>query len=284
MGITGFYKFVAKHAPGVIRTIKIDELRGTVVAIDASLAIYQWYAVGQAQNIMHNGKVSNHIQGMFLRTTYLIEHGITPIYVFDGAPLDSKQLTLMARRAHQRVNIHHGAFDECKELLTLMGVSYLVAEADAEAKCAQLTMDGYCDYVMSRDSDSLVFGARGLIKDINLTNHRAEIIMLDELLSKLSLTMEQFIDLCILIGSDYNQSIMGPARALKAIRAATVSKMKLSDDELKAIIDTRDIFTKKYNHSDIVTSDVVVADLTKFLNRFGMSESRIALGLKRMNV
>jgi flap endonuclease-1 len=145
-------------------------------------------------------------------------------------------------------------------------------------------MEGHCDYVMSRDSDSLVFGARGLIKDINLNNNRAEIIMLDELLGKLGLTMEQFVDLCILIGSDYNRGIMSPARALKSVREVDISKMNLSEADLKAIIDTRDIFTKKYNHDHVITSDVAVADLTKFLHKFGLSESKIALGLKRMDV
>ena len=284
MGINGFYKFLAQHAPKSVQRVKITELKGAVVAIDASLAIYQWYAVGQSRGIMHNGKVSNHIQGMFLRTSYLLEQNITPIYVFDGVPPDSKQLTLTARRATRRVHIHHGAFNECKELLTLMGVSYLVAEADAEAKCAQLTIDGYCDYVMSRDSDSLVFGARGLIKDINLNTNYAEVISLADVLNELKLTMEQFVDLCVLIGSDYNRGIMSPMKALRAVRETTVDKLKLTDADMKAVVDTREVFTKKYNHSDVITSDAAPDELMKFLTKFGIGESKICLGLQRMGI
>jgi len=278
MGIFGFYRFVGKYAPKAVKTVKAAELAGTIVAVDATLAIYQWYAIGQTRGILHNGKVSNHIQGMFLRTVYLLSRGITPVYVFDGPPPDEKRATIDARRAKRVVNIYHGAFDECKELLTRMGVSYIIAESDAEATCAQLVKSGKCNYVMSRDSDSLVFGAKALIKDINLGTNKAEIVDLGALLAELGLNMAQFVDLCVLLGSDYNRPIMGPAKALAAVRGGN----KLTEEQTQIVKTTRNIYTREYNRGDVNPGKLDAKLLGEFLLSFGISDEKIKTGISKI--
>lgn len=51
---------------------------------------------------------------------------------------------------------------QVKHLLALFGVPYLEAPAEAEAQCAVLTELGFCEGVISDDSDSLVFGAKNV--------------------------------------------------------------------------------------------------------------------------
>lgn len=61
--------------------------------------------------------------------------------------------------------------------------------------------------------DSLTYGTPLLIKNLifqqKKTNIKIKEIHLEQLLHQLNLTMNQFIDLCILLGCDYCDSIKG---------------------------------------------------------------------------
>lgn len=54
--------------------------------------------------------------------------------------------------------------DEIKKLCTLFDVKYVQALGEAEAECSRLAFTGVADYVFSKDSDVLVFGARNIIR------------------------------------------------------------------------------------------------------------------------
>jgi 5'-3' exonuclease len=89
----------------------MDNLTGRRVAIDASMALYQFLVAvrmaGQGQNPSMQltnaaGDVTSHIQGMFNRTIKMMSCGVRPLYVFDGKPPQMKGGELakrMARRA-----------------------------------------------------------------------------------------------------------------------------------------------------------------------------------------
>lgn len=63
---------------------------GRKVAIDASMSIYQFLIAvrsndgQQLQN--EQGETTSHLMGIFYRTIRMVENGIKPCYVFDGAP------------------------------------------------------------------------------------------------------------------------------------------------------------------------------------------------------
>uniref|UniRef100_A0A671VLM0 Flap structure-specific endonuclease 1 n=1 Tax=Sparus aurata TaxID=8175 RepID=A0A671VLM0_SPAAU len=89
MGIHGLAKLIADHAPGAIREQDIKNYFGRKIAIDASMCIYQFLiAVRQDGNVLQNedGETTSHLMGMFYRTIRMLEHGIKPVYVFDGKP------------------------------------------------------------------------------------------------------------------------------------------------------------------------------------------------------
>ncbi len=91
-------------------------------------------------------------------------------------------------------------------------------EGEAEKHCAMLCRKGEADYVVTEDLDSLCFGAPFLVRGITSSN--PTVICLAELLAELKLTMEEFVDFCILAGSDFtrNPKGFGPATAFKAIK------------------------------------------------------------------
>lgn len=137
----------------------------------------------------------------------------------------------MSRR-QVRVTKEHN--DECKRLLTLMGIPVVTAPGEAEAQCAELARAGKVYAAGSEDMDTLTFNTPILLRHLTFSEAKKMAISeikLDEALRGLEMTMDQvsyclpkadkqFIELCILLGCDYLEPVkgVGPKTALKLIR------------------------------------------------------------------
>jgi len=113
--------------------------------------------------------------------------------------------------------------DDCKRLLRLMGVPVVEAPGEAEAQCAALCENHQVYAVASEDMDSLTFGARRFLRHLTDLGYKKSPVTefeVSKVLEELGLSMDQFIDLCILSGCDYCENIkgIGGQRALKLIR------------------------------------------------------------------
>ncbi|TVU20424.1 hypothetical protein EJB05_36632 [Eragrostis curvula] len=197
------------------------------------------------------GEVTSHLQGMFNRTIRLLEAGIKPVYVFDGKPPEMKKQELAKRHviyskredatkdlteaveegdkdaieklSKRTVKVTRQHNDDCKRLLRLMGVPVVEAPCEAEAQCAALCINDKVYAVASEDMDSLTFGAPRFLRHLMDPSSKKIPVMefeVAKVLEELELTMDQFIDLCILCGCDYCDSIkgIGGSTALKLIR------------------------------------------------------------------
>ncbi|XP_075423078.1 flap endonuclease 1 [Ascaphus truei] len=251
MGIHGLAKLIADVAPTAIKENDIKSYFGRKVAVDASMCIYQFLiAVRQDGNMLQNedGETTSHLMGMFYRTIRMVEHGIKPVYVFDGKPPHLKSGEL-AKRSERRaeaekkleaaqeageaeniekfnkrlVKVTKQHNEECKRLLALMGIPYVDAPCEAEATCAALVKAGKVYAAATEDMDALTFGTPLLLR--HLTASEAKKLPIQEFhfsraLQDMSLTHEQFVDLCILLGSDYCETIrgIGPKKAMELIR------------------------------------------------------------------
>ncbi len=96
-----------------------------------------------------------------------------------------------------------------KELLTYCGVPYIDAPYEADSQLAAMSKSNLIDGIISNDYDILTFGGKELIVDffINIKiDPKREIlsINLDKLLKKIKLNYNSFVELCILMGSDYS--------------------------------------------------------------------------------
>ncbi|XP_074087423.1 flap endonuclease 1 [Macrotis lagotis] len=251
MGIHGLAKLIADVAPSAIRENDIKSYFGRKVAIDASMSIYQFLiAVRQGGDVLQNeeGEATSHLVGMFYRTIRMVENGIKPVYVFDGKPPQLKSGEL-AKRGERRaeaekqlqqaqdagaeeevekftkrlVKVTKQHNDECKRLLSLMGIPFLEAPSEAEASCAALVKAGKVYAAATEDMDCLTFGSPVLMRHLTASEAKKLPIQefhLSRVLQGLGLTQEQFVDLCILLGSDYCESIrgIGPKRAIDLIQ------------------------------------------------------------------
>ncbi|KAL8143725.1 hypothetical protein V2J09_016757 [Rumex salicifolius] len=252
MGIKGLTKLLADNAPKCMKEQKFESYFGRKIAVDASMSIYQFLIVvgrvGAETLTNEAGEVTSHIQGMFTRTIRLLEAGMKPVYVFDGQPPDLKKQELAKRYSKRAdatedlkaameednkediekfskrtVKVTRQHNEDCKKLLRLMGVPVVEAPSEAEAQCAALCKSGKVYAVASEDMDSLTFGASRFLRHLMDPSSRKIPVMefeVAKILEELNLTMDQFIDLCILSGCDYCDSIkgIGGLTALKLIR------------------------------------------------------------------
>lgn len=120
-----------------------------------------------------------------------------------------------------------------KSICTMMGVSYIVSNGEAETLLANLCRDNVIDGIISEDTDVLVGGGKIFLRDFQNDNNNVTEYCLQDVLDGLGLTYDQFIDLCILCGCDYTTKIgnIGPKTALKMIRENLTIEAVL--DELK---------------------------------------------------
>ncbi|CAH7667514.1 PIN domain-like protein [Phakopsora pachyrhizi] len=252
MGIKGLTALINDIAPKAIDQSDIKTLFGRKVAIDASMSIYQFLiAVRQqdGQQLMNEaGETTSHLMGLFYRTIRMVENGIKPAYVFDGKPPQMKagvlakrlerrteakeegeeaketgtveELDKLSRRTVKVTKEHN---EECRKLLTLMGIPWVVAPSEAEAQCAELCRGGLVYGAGSEDMDTLTFGSPVLLRHLTFSEARKlpiHTVNLEKVLTGLELTMDQFIEFCILCGCDYVDPLRGIAAktALKLIK------------------------------------------------------------------
>ncbi|KAK8846798.1 flap endonuclease 1 [Kwoniella newhampshirensis] len=252
MGIKGLTGLLSENAPRCMKDHDMKTLFGRKVAIDASMSIYQFLiAVRQQDGQMlmnESGDVTSHLMGFFYRTIRMVDHGIKPCYIFDGKPPELKGGVLAKRfakreeakegeeeaketgtaedidklaRRQVRVTKEHN--EECKKLLSLMGIPVVTAPGEAEAQCAELARAGKVYAAGSEDMDTLTFHSPILLRHLTFSEAKKmpiSEINLDIALQDLGMEMDQFIELCILLGCDYLEPCkgIGPKTALKLIR------------------------------------------------------------------
>ena len=251
MGILGLSKLIAEVAPAAVKENEMKNYFGRKVAVDASMSLYQFLiAVRSDGAVLANadGETTSHLMGTFYRTIRMIDNGLKPVYVFDGKPPTMKSGELEKRgerraeaeaalakakeegdadeidkQSRRLVKVGKDHVEDCKRLLSLMGVPYVEAPCEAEAQCAELVKRGKVYAVGTEDMDALTFGSSVLLRHLTFSEARKMPIKefhLDRVLQGLELTEAQFIDLCILLGCDYCEKIrgVGPKSAYKLIK------------------------------------------------------------------
>lgn len=252
MGVKGLNQLIKEHSPSAYKEFQLKNLFGRKVAIDASMCLYQFLiAVRQSdgqQLTNEDGETTSHLSGMFYRTIKMVENNIKPVYVFGGKPPVLKggelEKRLLRREEAQKqktalgdegtveevlkfekrlVRVTREQNEEAKKLLQLMGIPCVDAPCEAEAQCAELARGGKVYAAASEDMDTLCYEPPFLLRHLTFSEARKmpiDQIEYKDAIAGLDMTKEQFIDLCILLGCDYCESIkgIGQATAFKLIK------------------------------------------------------------------
>merc|ERR1719356_1128886 len=112
--------------------------------------------------------------------------------------------------------------EQTKHLLRLMGLPVVEAPSEAEATCAALCKAGKVYAAATEDADCLTFGTKILIRNLMAAESQKKQILevhLDRALEQLNVSMDQFIDFCILSGCDYCDTLkgVGPSTAIRLV-------------------------------------------------------------------
>lgn len=95
------------------------------------------------------------------------------------------------------------------EFCSLVGIQAIKAPGEAEAYASMLYCKGQVVAIISEDSDILTYGCDALITKYNVSSGRGVIISRKNILEGLNLNASQFVDFCILCGTDYNANMKG---------------------------------------------------------------------------
>eukprot|EP00051_Salpingoeca_urceolata_P008341 m.105268 g.105268 ORF g.105268 m.105268 type:complete len:383 (+) comp15702_c0_seq1:24-1172(+) len=153
-----------------------------------------------------------------------------------GEPLRDMLHTL--RETHQR-SVDRATREVTGELhaalldrFVLENIPFVHARHDAEKAAGWLARRNLVDVVITDDTDALPFGSPVVLRRI--FTQEAEALMLKEVLSELRMTMEQFVDFCILCGTDYTTTTLkgvGPVRAFTLIHSYGSLQRYLNSEE-----------------------------------------------------
>lgn len=100
-------------------------------------------------------------------------------------------------------------YREVQELLTLFGIPYIIAPQEAEAQCAYLDRANLVDAVITDDSDVFLFGASTVYRNFFADKKYCEVYSSDRIKKELGLDRDRFIQLALLLGSDYTEGVVG---------------------------------------------------------------------------
>lgn len=310
----------------------LESFASKIVAIDAYNAIYQFLSIIRGPDGLpltdYSGKITSHITGLFYRNINFLSLGIKPVYVFDGKPPSLKSAEIQRRKqikkeatikyenavsqgryedakkyAQQTSILKDEMVEDSKRLLSLFGIPFVHAPSEGEATAAHMTITGQAHVSASQDFDSLLFGAKKLVRNFTNSGKRKlpnrnttievepEIIDLVKTLDSLGITREQLVDVGILIGTDFNPDgfeRVGPKTALKAIKQhgkleeIPQIQEKLDQIDYKQI---RDIFLnpKVATVSELKFGNVDYQGITDYLTRErNFSIDRVGTSLNRL--
>ena len=241
------------------REFEIKELDGKILAFDSYNMLYQFLSsIRQRDGALlkdSKGNVTSHLVGLFNRIGYFLQHGIKPVFVFDGKfpELKGKELERRAKikeaaaeklktaetdeeklkYASMTSRLTKEMVEEGKTLVKAFGLPVIQAPSEGEAQCAYLVKKGDAYATVSQDADSLLFGTNILIRNFSVskkrkmpgkqfyTNVKSELIELKDVFNNNHVDQDQLIAIAMLVGTDYNPKgvkNIGSKKALKLVQ------------------------------------------------------------------
>ncbi|RZF32307.1 hypothetical protein LSTR_LSTR001771 [Laodelphax striatellus] len=191
-------------------------LQNKQIAVDLSA----W--ICDSQNVADYSSQRNmYLRNLFFRTSFLLLNNCKPIFVLDGDAPELKHKTIIARIQARGGRIGEKTAtssrsrlkslqNQCKQLLTVMGVPWVQAPGEAEAYCAWLNQTGAVEAVITQDSDCFLYGGRVVLRHFMLSpQYTCEENDINTIECKLSLGRFKLLAFSLLCGCDYINGVSG---------------------------------------------------------------------------
>jgi flap endonuclease-1 len=213
------------------------DLSGKRIAVDISIYLYKYE--------MEEGLLEN----IYLMLAIFRHYNIIPIFIFDGKPPVEKKALLQKRKedkieaqeeynrlkkqlineddddANQDANqdiinamdqlkkqivfINKEKIEKVKDLIRAYGATYYDAPGEADELCASLVIKKKVWACLSEDMDMFVYGCPRVLRYFSLMNHSVVLYYMKGILDELDMTQNEFKEICILSGTDYNINANG---------------------------------------------------------------------------
>ncbi len=117
------------------------------------------------------------------------------------------------------VGISDDDFRILREMLDIMAVPCIQAPGEAEAFGSYLCCTGKVAAVLTEDTDVLAYGCPRFLSKLDTSSSMCTEINIGDLYRDMELSYPTFVDLCIMLGTDYNSNMkgIGPEKAYKLI-------------------------------------------------------------------
>lgn len=157
------------------------------------------------------------------------------------------------------VSLVNQDFDYCQSQLKSYNIKYMESYFEADSLMARLCELDIIDGVISDDSDLLVFNCPVLYTDFSLHSDEVTELRIDEILEVLNLSYNQFVDMCILFGNDFNERLRMSQddiyeyiktyktieETLDYLQTSRICNIKNFDKFKERCINTRNIFYRR---------------------------------------
>lgn len=164
--------------------------------------------------------------------------------------------SIVEKMRGQILDISKDDFQKTKDLFDILKVPYFDAPLEAETMCSDLCKRGLVDAVLSEDTDVLAYASPVFLSKINTSDGTCVRINYTDMLQELDIVSDEFLDLCIMCGTDYNKNIfrVGPDKAYKYIKKySTIEEIKINTSLDTSILNHtrgRELF-RQYEQMDV---------------------------------
>ena len=231
MGVHRLNQLLQSKGESHIREVRLKELGGRTVAVDASIYMYKFLGDRAL------------LAGIYQMVVLFRRAGADLVFVFDGQPPPEK-MAAQAERSRRKEEAYEARckleaqlssnevrgrearaelaqlkrkslrlgrvrVDQVRRLLDQCGVSHISASGEADHACAQLVIGGRCWACLSEDTDMFPLGCPRVLRYLNLMQGKCTLYDWEAMRRGLSIGQDEFRLLCAAAGSDYGPGVPG---------------------------------------------------------------------------
>lgn len=158
MGIHGLHGIIKPF----VAPVHLSQFRGAVAAVDLFCYFYKSAYAAEQISPEPTTKFLKYFEDLF---DLFDECGIKPVLVLDGRKLlakkpahDKRDKAKGKKPAEEQVDLSHTCVKRVKQMAKARCIDVIVAPFEADSQLGWLFQNGYCNLVITEDSDLIVFG------------------------------------------------------------------------------------------------------------------------------
>ena len=248
MGIKLLNTLIKQYCKKACKLKTLFELKNKTIVVDISIYMYRFKSTGKL------------IENIYLLCSIFDFYNINVLFIFDGVPPQEKNNELKKRKQEKmqakiefyklkkmkvfsnedkkRLKTLQKIFTtvskddviQVKKIIKMWGMTYIIAEGEADELCAKIVICGKAYACMSEDTDLLVYGCPRVLRYLSIRNHTVVMYDFNNILNKLGLDPIKFRKICIISGTDYNIS---PINIFQNYELYKTRSVNLSSEETK---------------------------------------------------